>query len=399
MEMVISIGYGEIALKKGNRNFFVKLLRDRIKDALMTYKDEIVLYEDRSKFYIETKEENLNPIVERLKRVFGIVTIHIAYRVDKDLDAIEDMAVKIMKLKLENSKTKTFKVTGKRADKKFPMNSMEIAKHIGGVVLKADLGYSVDVHNPETYLNIEIRNYAYLWFTKEHGAGGLPVGSNGKALLLLSGGIDSPVAGYMVAKRGVKISGIHFHSYPFTSDRAEEKVLNLAKIVARYNGMIKIFSINLLDIQKEIHEKCPEDEMTLLSRRMMMRLAEKIALREKYNALITGESLGQVASQTIQGLDVTNATVDMPVFRPLIGMDKTEIMDIAKKIDTFETSILPFEDCCTVFLPKHPVTKPKRKRIEDSEEVLDIPKMLDEAIKNMKVYKVNSEEIKCIKGE
>lgn len=393
MDTVVSIGYGEIALKKGNRGFFVKLLRERIKESLKEFKEEIQIYEDRSKFYVETTEERTKEIIFCLKKVFGIVTIHVAYRVDKDMKEIEKAAIRIMKEKKEKGAVGTFKVESKRADKQFPMNSMEISRHIGGIILDADLGYGVDVHNPDIYLNVEIRNQAYLWFEKEKGAGGLPVGCNGKAVLLLSGGIDSPVAGYMVAKRGVKLYGIHFHSYPFTSERAEEKVQSLAQLLAQYNGNMKLYSLNLLDIQKAINEHCPEDQMTLLSRRMMMRLAEEVAKLEKCHALITGESLGQVASQTIQSLDVTNSVVDIPVFRPLIGMDKTEIIDIAKQIGTFETSILPFEDCCTVFLPKHPLTKPKRKNIELAEQNLDMESLIEDAMKQRKVYRVTKEKI------
>lgn len=392
MDQVISIGYGEIALKKGNRGFFVKLLRERIKEALKQYEDSIHLYEDRSKFYIEANEEDASGIRDCLKKIFGIVTINVAYRVDKDMDVIGEAAAQIMKQKKEMGKS--FKVETKRADKNFPLLSPEISRQIGDRILREGLDFKVDLHEPDIYLNIEIRNQAYLWFTKERGAGGLPVGCNGRAMLLLSGGIDSPVAGYMTAKRGVKLSAVHFHSYPFTSERAEEKVLALAQKISPYTGVMSVYSINLLEIQKQIHAHCPEAQMTLLSRRMMMRLGEKVSQLEQCHALITGESLGQVASQTIQSLDITNSVVDMPVFRPLIGMDKTEIMERAHEIGTYETSILPYEDCCTVFLPKHPLTKPKRGAIEVAEQALDMPGLLEKALSTLRLYRVNPHQIK-----
>lgn len=243
----------------------------------------------------------------------------------------------------------------------------------------------VDVHNPDTFLYIDIKQNAYIYTDKIKGYGGLPLGTNGKGLLLLSGGIDSPVAGFLMAKRGLEISAVHYHSYPFTSERAEEKVKDLARILSRYVGRIKMYSINLLEIQKEINSKCKENEMTILSRRFMMKIAGRIAEREGINALITGESLGQVASQTIEGISVTNRAVDIPILRPLIGLDKVDIIDIARDIETFETSILPFEDCCTVFLPKHPVTKPKIEDILKSEEALDVETLVDKAIENMEL--------------
>ncbi|SHD77730.1 persulfide ATP pyrophosphatase involved in tRNA modification (fragment) [[Clostridium] ultunense Esp] len=259
---------------------------------------------------------------------------------------------------------------------------------MGGVILRNVEGLKVDIHNPETYVFIDIKENAYIYTERIEGYGGLPVGTNGKGLLLLSGGIDSPVAGFLMAKRGVEISGIHFHSYPFTSQRAEDKVKKLAEILSIYTGKIKLYGINILEIQKELNAKCPEDEMTILSRRFMMRIAEKIALDNDIDALITGESLGQVASQTIQGLSVTNAAVDIPILRPLIGLDKVEIIEVAKEIETYETSILPYDDCCTLFLPKHPVTKPKLADIEKSEEAIDVEKLIEKAIANVEVYNI-----------
>jgi thiamine biosynthesis protein ThiI len=260
---------------------------------------------------------------------------------------------------------------------------------MGGVVLREFQDLAVDVHNPEVYVYIDIKVNAYIYTDKVKGSGGLPIGTNGKALLLLSGGIDSPVAGFMMAKRGLEINCVHYHSYPFTSERAEEKVKDLAEILSRYTGKFKLFSVNILPIQKEINEKCPESEMTIISRKFMMRIAEKIAIKNKYNALITGENLGQVASQTVQGISVTNESVDLPILRPLVGFDKVDIIEIAKEIETFETSILPFEDCCTVFLPKHVVTQPKIDKIKRSEEALDIEGLVNSAIENMIIYNID----------
>jgi thiamine biosynthesis protein ThiI len=246
----------------------------------------------------------------------------------------------------------------------------------------------VDVHNPDFMLYVDIKEYGYVYIDRTKAYGGLPIGTNGKGLLLLSGGIDSPVAGFMMAKRGVEVDAVHFHSYPFTSQRAEEKVLDLAKIVSMYTGPMKIYSVNLLNIQKEINKNCPEDEMTILSRRFMMRIAEEISREKGYQILITGENLGQVASQTIYSVDVINRSVQMPILRPLIGMDKVDIIEISKDIETYETSIKPFEDCCSVFLPKHPVTRPKLEDIVESEAVLDIERLVQEAIDGMKVVNV-----------
>ncbi|NLW40959.1 MAG: tRNA 4-thiouridine(8) synthase ThiI, partial [Tissierellia bacterium] len=338
--------------------------------------------------YVETSEKDFRPIIDRLRKVFGIVYISPCIRVEKDMEAIEKAVIKIMEEKLSKSPVKTFKVKTNRVDKSFPIKSPEVSRRMGGVVLKNVDGIKVDLHNPDIYLFIDIKEEAYVYIDRIKGYGGLPVGTNGKGLLLLSGGIDSPVAGFLMAKRGLEISGIHYHSYPFTSERAEEKVKTLARILSSYTGRMKLYSVNILEIQKEINAKCPEDEMTILSRRFMMRIAEKIAQRDNIDVLITGESLGQVASQTVQGLTVTNAAVDMPILRPLVGFDKVDIIDIAKEIETYETSILPYDDCCTLFLPKHPVTKPRLSDIERSEESLQIDKLVNEAIENMKVYHI-----------
>lgn len=387
MEKVLSGSLGEIALKGLNRKYFEDKLIKRMRIVIKDIGFEKI-YKEQGKVYIEAAESDFPQMINRLKKVFGLVHISPCIRVEKDFDEISTAAIEIMSKKLEERNIKTFKVDTNRADKNFPIKSPDMSRKIGGIILNKFSCLKVDVHSPEVYVYIDIKQHAYVYTEKIKGYGGLPIGTNGKGLLLLSGGIDSPVAGFMMAKRGVEISCVHYHSYPFTSERAEEKVKDLAHIIARYTGRIKMFSVNLLNIQKEINLKCPEDEMTIISRRFMMRIAEKIAEFHNFNALITGENLGQVASQTIYGLDVTNRSVNLPVFRPLIGFDKVDIIEIAKDIETFETSIQPFEDCCSVFLPKHPVTKPKVSDIEESESVLDIEELIEDAIRNMKVYNI-----------
>lgn len=387
MKEVISVSMGEIALKGLNRGYFEDRL---IKQIIKNIKDigYEKIYKDIGKIYIEGNSDYYSSIINRLKKVFGLVYISPCIRVAKNMDDIGNAAIYAMNEAIQKSQIDTFKVDTNRSDKNFPLKSPEVSSKIGGAILSEIKDLKVDVHNPDLYLYIDIKEYAYIYTERIKAYGGMPVGTSGKGLLLLSGGIDSPVAGFMMAKRGLAISCVHFHSYPFTSERAEEKVKDLAKILTRYTGKIRFFSINILEIQKEINEKCPEKEMTIISRRFMMRIGEKIAQHNKYDALITGESLGQVASQTIQGISVTNSAVDIPILRPLIGMDKLEIVRISEDIETYETSILPFEDCCTVFLPKHPVTKPKVENIEDSEKSLDIDTLVADAINNMKVITI-----------
>lgn len=384
MKKVISASFGEIALKGLNRGYFENTLVKQIKSATREFGSPAI-YKDQGKIYIEANEEYFELIENRLRRIFGIVYISPCIRVGKDFDEIGKASVEAFKELINEKDIKTFKVETRRVDKNYPMKSPEVSSKIGGVLLRSFPDIKVDVHNPEAYLHIDIKQYCYVYTEKIKAYGGLPVGTNGKGLLLLSGGIDSPVAGFMMAKRGVKLSVVHYHSYPFTSERAVEKVKNLAQMLAMYCGNIKFHSVNLIDIQKEIHTNCPEDEMTIISRRFMMRIAEKIAVENDIDALITGESLGQVASQTIQGIHSTNSSINMPVLRPLIGFDKVDIIDIAKDIETYETSIQPFEDCCTVFLPKHPVTKPKVEDIEESEKNLNVDELINNALKNMKV--------------
>lgn len=387
MDRVISLSLGEVALKGKNRRYFEDKLVSHVRRAMHGLHYEKI-YKEQGKIYIETDENSFEKIINRMKKVFGIVYISPCLRTGKDINDIEQAVLKIMDYVKKRKDAKTFKVETHRVDKNFPITSPEFSRKMGAVILKNTEGFSVDVNNPDIYVYIDIKQNVYVYTDRIKAYGGLPLGTNGRGLLLLSGGIDSPVAGFLMAKRGVEISAVHFHSYPFTSERAEEKVKKLAKILSLYAGRIRMYSVNILNIQKELSEKCPEDEMTILSRRFMMRIAERIAKDNGIDALITGESLGQVASQTIQGINVTNASVDIPVLRPLIGMDKVQIIDIAKDIETYETSILPYDDCCTLFLPKHPVTKPRLEDIERSEENIDVDGLVNKALESLSIYDI-----------
>jgi len=392
VENVVVIRYGEIMLKGKNKRFFEDKLVSQIRHALSDL-GKLRVYKAHSRIYIDVESYNVNDITDRAKRVFGVVSLSVAKRFEVDMDKIKEIALDELKDRIsENNNIKTFKVESKRGDKSFPMQSLEISREVGGYLLENMENISVDVHNPDVSIQVEVRDKAFVFSNKINGFGGLPLGTNGKALLLLSGGIDSPVAGWLVGKRGVDIEAIHFHSYPFTSERAKEKVIDLAKILSSYCGKFKLYSINLLPIQKEINEKCPEEEMTILSRRFMMKIAERVGVANNCDALVTGESIGQVASQTVKSLYVTNESVVMPVFRPLIAMDKVDIIDLAYKIGTYETSILPFEDCCTVFLPKHPVTQPKLEKIIKSESKLDVEELINAAIEDMEVEIITIED-------
>lgn len=387
MKKVLIVRYGEISLKGLNRPYFENTLLRNIKNVLMPI-NKLNVYKAHGRIYIDLDNCDEDEIIQEVTRVFGIVSVSVSYIFDGDIDEICQVALNQTKECLENKGIKTFKVDTKRANKKFKLKSMEISRIVGGYILKNIPELSVDVHNPDLIVHIEVRDKNYVYVDKIEGFGGMPYGTSGKAMLLLSGGIDSPVAGWLMAKRGVRLEAVHYHSYPFTSDRAKEKVIDLARILSRYCGSIKLFSVNLLPIQKAINESCPPEESTILSRRFMMRIAEKISIRRNCNALITGESIGQVASQTIESLNVTNSCVSIPIFRPLIAYDKVDIVDIAKKIDTYETSILPYEDCCTVFLPDKPVTKPRLDKIIKSEEGLNIDNLVEEAIENMEIIDV-----------
>jgi len=386
MNRLVLVRYGEIILKGLNRPVFEDMLVKNIRQALKG-ECELKIYKAQATIYIEPSDDSFtDSIVEKLKKVFGIVSIVVAYPAQKDMD---DIASKIIKnFDTELKMAKTFKVIAKRSDKKFFMKSPEICDEIGGRLLDAFPNLKVDVKNPEINVYVEIREHGYVHLDKIQGAGGMPSGSNGKAMLLLSGGIDSPVAGYMIGKRGVYMEAVHFFSYPYTSDRAKDKVLKLASIIASYTGSLKVHIVPFTDIQLEIRDKCPEEHLTLVMRRFMMAIAEKIARKRGCQALVTGESIGQVASQTMSALAVTDDAVNMPVFRPLIGMDKEEIVEISRKIDTFETSILPYEDCCTVFTPRHPTTKPQIERIVFSQQKLDIERLIDEAVQGIETIDI-----------
>ncbi len=382
MDKIILLKYGEIILKGLNRPRFEKILVDNILQYID--KTKVKVWRAQATIYVESlvDDVDMKELAVKLSKVFGIVAVSLAEVVPKDIDAICEKCAEVA----SRTKGNTFKVEAKRADKKFPLKSPEICMQAGGRALSKNPNLKVDVHNPDFVINVEIRDFAaYVYSEKLQGVGGMPIGTNGKATLLLSGGIDSPVAGYMIAKRGVELNAVHFYSYPYTSERAKEKVLDLAQILADYCGEIKVHIVPFTEIQLAINDKCPEEQLTVIMRRIMMTIADKIANDTGSYALITGESIGQVASQTIQALAVTNEVVGMPVFRPLIGMDKDEIIQISRRIGTFETSILPYEDCCTVFTPKHPTTKPNPERIKQSESKIDIEPMIKTAIENTEV--------------
>lgn len=385
MEQVLLVRYTEIHLKGLNRPYFERALVDNMKRALRGMEPKIE--REHGRIYVRNiAEESFPEAAERLTRVFGIHSLSPAIAVDKDWETVVSAALQLMQDRLEKgAPASSFKVLARRSDKHYFMNSDEINRELGGRVLDRFPELHVDVHAPEIKLSVEIRDKAYIYCEEIPGANGMPTGTAGKATLLISGGIDSPVAGYMMAKRGLTLDAVHFYSYPYTSERARDKVVELTKLVSRYAVEIKLFLVPFTDIQMTIYEKCHEKETTILMRRLMMKIAERIAREDGSLALITGESLGQVASQTLEALLVTNDAVDMPVFRPLIGFDKDEIMDIARRIGTYETSILPYEDCCTVFVPKHPVTKPKLDDLRASEAAVDFTEMIEKAIADTEI--------------
>lgn len=367
------IKYGEIGTKGKNRYLFEDALCRQIRRSLKKVDGTFTVTKEQGRIYVDTEGEfDYEGAVEALKKVFGILWICPMLQIEDN--GFDDLACKVNEY-LKNvygNEKKTFKVDARRARKNYPKNSMEINMDLGEKILDAyPEQFMVDVHKPDFYLNVEIRNKINIYSERIPGPGGMPVGTNGKATLLLSGGIDSPVAGYMIAKRGVIIDAVYFHAPPYTSDRAKQKVVDLAKLVADYSGPINLHVVNFTDIQLYIYEQCPHDELTIIMRRYMMKIAEYFALKEDSLGLITGESIGQVASQTMQSLAVTNEVCTLPVLRPLVGMDKQEIINISEKIGTYETSILPFEDCCTIFVAKHPVTKPNLKQIKKSEHKLN----------------------------
>ncbi len=392
MKEVILCKYGEIALKGANRRQFENLLLRSLRYRFSFF-GKFEIYTVQSTIYIEPiqTEISMDVLFEEAKKVFGISMVNRAVEAEKDMDAILTALCALAPTYLANKKT--FKIETKRSDKSFAYNSMQISAMAGEAVLEAVPHIAVDVHHPDVVLRIEIRDYkAYIASQSERAAGGMPIGSNGRSLLLLSGGIDSPVAGYMMAKRGVITEALHFESYPYTSERAKEKVFALAKKMARYCGDIQLHVISVTKIQEALRDCCDEDYFTILLRRFMMRLAQMTAERFGCDALTTGESLGQVASQTMRALAVTDSVVSIPVFRPCIGLDKEEIISVSRKIDTFETSILPYEDCCTVFTPRHPRTKPEAAKVELQEAKLEnYDELLRDAFSTLETVEIKNE--------
>ncbi|MBQ8684497.1 MAG: tRNA 4-thiouridine(8) synthase ThiI [Clostridia bacterium] len=385
---IILIKNGELALKGLNRHSFEDALMQNLRYRLRKA-GEFTLRKSQSTIYIEPKNAyaDMEEACDAVSRVFGIAAFSRARMAPKDLAAIQQAAVEYLGDQLRGAKT--FKVEAKRSDKQFPYKSPEISREVGGYVLSHFPHLRVDVHDPDVLIMVEIRDFgAYIHAKQLPGAGGMPVGTGGRAAILISGGIDSPVAAYMMAKRGIRLTAVHFASPPYTSERAEQKVISLLEKVSRYAGNMKMHIVPFTHIQEEIRNHCPEEYFTLIMRRFMMRLAQKVARDADCGALITGESLGQVASQTIRALAVTDALANMPVFRPLIGMDKEEIVTIARRIDTFELSIQPYEDCCTVFTPRHPDTRPKLKLVEAAEAVLDIDGLVTEALKGIRTIEI-----------
>ncbi len=382
MREIILIKNGELVLKGLNRNTFEDILIKNMRKSLKNI-GEFSFTKSQSTIAVESVDDDvdLDDAVDALKKVFGIAALSRAAVAEKDMESIKQTAVTYLKDELEEART--FKVESKRSDKKFPLKSPEISRELGGYILSKFKNLKVDVHNPDVVVTVEVRDrYAFVRGNNIKGAGGMPVGTSGRAAVLISGGIDSPVSAYMMAKRGIELVSVHFASPPYTTELAELKVMELLKKVAKYSGPITTYVVGFTRIQEEIRDKCPEEYFTIIMRRFMMRISEILAKRQKCSALITGESVGQVASQTIYALGCTDAVTQIPVFRPCIGMDKDEIVAISRKIDTFQTSIQPYEDCCTVFTPKHPKTRPKLEDVEAAEAKLNIDELIAEAVEN-----------------
>ena len=384
MKKVIIIKYGELSTKKDNINYFLSCLKDNIKNALKDFDVEIKY--DRGRMFL-ISDDNYDEMLSRVKNIFGIHEINIGYEINgNDLSDIELNLIELIK----NEEFRTFKVETKRSYKQYPLTSMEISKKMGGVILKNKENVSVDVHNPEAIIHVEVRHdKSYIYFNGEKGLGGYPVSSLGKGLLMLSGGIDSPVAGYLAQKRGVKLEAIYFESPPHTSEDALNKVKELGSIIGQYQGTIKLHIINFTDIQEAIYKNIPHDYLITIMRRMMYRISERIATHNRCKILVNGESIGQVASQTLTSMSVINEVVKIPVIRPVACLDKLEIIDIAKRIGTYETSILPYEDCCTIFLPKHPVINPDLDKAIIYENLFNYQELIDEAVKTKETITIN----------
>lgn len=389
------IKYAEIGIKGKNRYLFEDMLVKQIVIALKRCEGEFLVHKTKGRIYVECQSEyDYDETVEALKTVFGVTGIcPVVHVEDEGFEKLSEVIVDYMD-KVYPDKNRTFKVFSRRARKNYPMDSVELSAALGGVILNAFPEMKVDVHQPEIALNVEIREKIYIYSIVIPGPGGMPVGTAGRAMLLLSGGIDSPVAGYMIAKRGVVLEATYFHAPPYTSERAKEKVVDLARKISRYTGPIRLHVVNFTDIQLYIYEKCPHEELTIIMRRYMMRIAEQIAKDNQCLGLVTGESIGQVASQTLYSLASTNEVCELPVYRPLIGFDKQDIVDIAERIDTYETSILPYEDCCTIFVAKHPVTKPNQKVIRIHERNLEeqIDMLVQRALSTTEVIEIDPNE-------
>ena len=381
MRELLLVRYGEVFLKGQNRPFFLRKLVDHVKLAVQQVHGHVWLSDGR--IYVSNYTDQ-DEAIRRVSRVFGVHSVSPAVEMEKnDFEAICAQAAKMME-----NRSGTFKVLAKRSDKRYPLDSPAIMREAGGYILEHVPHLNVDVNDPDHVITIEIRGMAYLSVDRTMAVSGMPMGTNGKACLLLSGGIDSPVAGFMIAKRGVELCCVHYHSFPYTSERAREKVLELARILSEYCGRMRVYVVPFTEIQMQIHEKCPENFTTLIMRRYMMRIAEILARKDGAQALITGESIGQVASQTMEALGCTDEVVNMPVFRPCVGMDKSEIIERAEKIGTMETSSLPYEDCCTVFTPKHPATHPRKELVRRAEEKLDSEALIAAAVEGTEIVEV-----------
>ena len=377
MDRVVLIKYGELTTKKGNRKFFINTLYQNLKKKLNNL--DVKISRDISRMYIEFSDSDLDLVLKKLNQVFGIHTYQVAYKIETDSEAIKNLAVTIME-----NKVGTFKVETKRANKNFPIQSTEFSRQLGGLILKNNNQLTVDVHNPDTTLMIEILDrYTYLYTDKYFGLGGYPVGTQPRGMLMLSGGIDSPVAGYLALKRGVKIDAVYFEAIPHTSLEARNKVIDLSKKLCQYTDQIRLHIVPFTNIQEAIYKECNPEYCITIMRRMMYRIMEKLAKRNKGLVIINGESIGQVASQTLTSMSVINSVTNMPVIRPVACLDKLEIIDIAKKIDTYDISILPFEDCCTIFVPKHPVINPNLQECLINEEKFDYNKMIEDTVNNV----------------
>lgn len=386
MNRVILIKYGELTTKKDNRNLFIRILYNNLLNKL---KDcHVNIYKDFSRMYIEFNDNDLDYILNKVNKVFGIHAYNVSYKIKTEISNIDNVILEI----IGNTNFKTFKVETKRSDKNFPIKSPEFNKRIGGLILKNKANVCVDVHNPEVVVHIEIRNdYTYIYLEEYRGIGGYPVGTQGKGLLMLSGGIDSPVAGYLALKRGIKVDAVYFEAIPHTSIEARNKVIDLSRKLLEYTNNINLYIVPFTEIQESIYKNVDNTYVITIMRRMMYRIMEKLVKKYRALVIINGESIGQVASQTLTSMNVINNVTNIPVIRPVACLDKLEIIDISEKIDTYKTSILPYEDCCTVFVPKHPVINPDLKKCIEEESKFDFDKMIDEAINNISVIKIDED--------